>query len=82
MGTLNAGRTPYPTGPGYVTPGGGPALGPGAIPGYLTPGGVGYGTLNSQGYNTMGSSGGYNSPAYGIDDMHRQYGPDGVSVLL
>lgn len=57
-------KTPYPTGPGYVTPGGGPGLG--------TPG---YGTFDGQGggYQTPGGGnyGGTGSPYYGTDDLHR-----------
>lgn len=74
-GGVTYSKTPYPTGPGYTTPGGGPGLN--------TPGG--YGTFNGQGgYNSLGGSGyqtpggtsyggGSNSPYHGVDDHRKQH---------
>ena len=54
-------KTPYPTGPGYTTPGGGPGL---TTPLYAgTPGGTGYNTF---GYYNSGN-------AYGVDERGNKF---------
>lgn len=64
LGGVVYSKTPYPTGPGYLTPGGGPGLNtPGYGTGYQTPGGTNYG----------GGGGGGGSPFFGMDDLQKQH---------